>query len=403
MDPNNLLLLIFKEFYPHIIVILLLILNYISMLHIILFYLLFCLYYRISSKSILIYTPSDINQNILNKCPSITSLNFKPSFFFPSNHLQMILSLFIKTSNKKYNVISRKQPIGNTGVELDWIKYEGINTDNFPILLIIPGLTGGIKDPYVMNLVDIAIKNNFNVVIYQMRLLSENITFPHDGTHVDVAIDLDKAIDEIRKEYGKSIKIYGIGYSYGANQLVNYLGKLNCKKKKIHAGVSISNPYDFIVCAKFSENTIYDRLLLYFLKKLYKKIKPAVESDKEYNIKGDIILTTNNVHDFDDVLTSKMMGYDSHTDYYRHIGSGQFLRNVNVPLLCIHSEDDKITCFKGVPIDDILNNNNIVLLKTKYGSHTMFFEDGEGFFNHRQWCIKPAIEFLNVVKDVNKY
>ena len=77
MDPNNILLLIFKEFYPHIIVILLLILNYISMLHIILFYLLFCLYYRISSKSTLIYTPSDINQNILNKCPSITSLNFK--------------------------------------------------------------------------------------------------------------------------------------------------------------------------------------------------------------------------------------------------------------------------------------------------------------------------------------
>jgi abhydrolase domain-containing protein 1/3 len=403
MDPNNLFLVIIKEFYPHLIALLLLIFKYISIFHIFLFYILFCIYHRIFSKTILIFTPSDINQNFLNKCPIITSLNYKPSFFFPSNHLQLILYQFVKFSKKKYKVISTKQPIGNSGVELDWIKYEGINTENSPILLIIPGLTGGTKDPYVMNLVDLAIENGFNVVIYQMRLLSENITFPHDGTYVDVAIDLDNAIDEIRKKYGKKIKIYGIGYSYGANQLVNYLGRLNYKKKKIEAGVSISNPYDFLVCAKFSENTIWDRILLYFLKKLYKKIKPAVERDKEYNIKGDIILKTNNVHVFDDVLTCKIMGYDSHTDYYRNIGSGQFLRNINVPLLCIHSEDDKITSFKGVPVDDILNNKNIILLKTSNGSHTMFFEDGEGIFNYKQWCIKPAIEFINAVKIVNKY
>ncbi len=55
-------------------------------------------------------------------------------------------------------------------------------------------------------------------------------------------------IDYIRNKFGKERKIYEIVYSYGANQLVKYLGLKNFINKKLSAAVSKSNQFEFLIC-----------------------------------------------------------------------------------------------------------------------------------------------------------
>lgn len=62
-----------------------------------------------------------------------------------------------------------------------------------------------------------------------MRVLHDKLKI--DKRYLFLIDDIDEALDYIRNEYGDSIKIYGVGFSYGANQLVKYLGQKNYKKE----------------------------------------------------------------------------------------------------------------------------------------------------------------------------
>ena len=332
------------------------------------------------------------------KKSNISSLKFIPNFLFPITPLQ-----FINLSRTKikpdYKINVKRKYIGNNGVCIDWINYEGIETKNKPILIIFPGLTGCIDDAYVINIANECIVNcGFNVCIYQMRVLTEKVKI--NKRYLFLIDDIDEALDDIRNEYGEKIKIYAVGFSYGANQLVKYLGQKNNKNKKITAGISISNPYEFIISARLAYDKIYNRMLLMFLQKVVNKTRKQLEQ-LNLNLDVNFLLNTNQITDFDQYYTSYLLGFRGADDYYRNISSVLDMKNIDVPLLCIHSKDDQI-CFKeGIPFEEIKLNKNIALLLTSHGTHSCFIEsDGLFGLKVKQWITKPVSCFLKTVKNM---
>ena len=398
MDKNNIFILFFNQFYIIFIIIFLLIFKYISLFQLLLFYHLLCAYLYLTTDTRICYSKKNpIILKCLEKCPSIK--NYKPPFFFPINPLQLInLSRSIVKPKEKIKV--NREYIGNEGIVLDWIEYEGIPTENKPIFIIFPGLTGGVKDAYVLNIADNAIRNGYNVAIYQMRILTDKVSLPKSGNKFFLINDIDYALDSIRNKFGNNIKIYAIGFSYGSNQLVKYLGEKNYLNKKIFAAVSISNPFDFIPCARYSQNKFYDRMLLSFLQKVYKKTKNNLLKYDFIKEKSDIIEFTTAINDFDRYYTAPILGFKSPSDYYRNVSCYHGIKNINIPLLCINSLDDQITSKYGIAYDDIELNDNIILVTPELGSHICFLEN-DGFFGVKQWVPKPSIEFINFFKDLD--
>ena len=149
MDKNSWLPLFLKQFWIFWLTLILVILRVIPFYYPIIGYILFCLYHRLISYTELIYTKNSQMEEIIKKS-NLESFKFKPSFLLPITPLQFInLSRTKVKINQKISV--QRKFIGNNGVCLDWIKYEGINTENSPILIIFPGLTGCVDDPYVIN------------------------------------------------------------------------------------------------------------------------------------------------------------------------------------------------------------------------------------------------------------
>ena len=390
MDKNSWLPLFLKQFWIFWLILILTLLKIIPVYYLMIGYLLFCLYHRIISYTELIFTKNSQMEEIIKKS-NLESFKFKPSFFIPITPLQFInLSRTKIRPNHKISV--QRKFIGNNGVCLDWIKYEGINTENSPILIIFPGLTGCVDDPYVINIANECIINGgFNTCIYQMRLLNDKLRV--DKRYLFLIDDINEALDEIRKEFGENKNIYGIGFSYGANQLVKYLGQKNYIKKKINAGVSICNPYEFIISSRLGLNKLYNRMLLTFLQKVVRKTRKNLENLK---IDVDFLLNNNNLKDFDDFYTAKLFGFSCADEYYRNVSSVNEMKNINVPLLCISAEDDQICFEESIPYDDIKLNKNIALLHTSHGTHSAFIENN-GIFNVRQWTPKPVVSFLNAI------
>ena len=397
MDKNSWPILFLKQYWIFWLLLILSFLKIIPFYYLIIGYLLFCLYHRLISSTELIYTKNSLMEEIIKKS-NISSLKFIPSFLFPITPLQ-----FINLSRTKikpdYKINVKRKYIGNNGVCIDWINYEGIETKNKPILIIFPGLTGCIDDAYVINIANECIVNcGFNVCIYQMRVLTEKVKI--NKRYLFLIDDIDEALDDIRNEYGEKIKIYAVGFSYGANQLVKYLGQKNNKNKKITAGISISNPYEFIISARLAYDKIYNRMLLMFLQKVVNKTRKQLEQ-LNLNLDVNFLLNTNQITDFDQYYTSYLLGFRGADDYYRNISSVLDMKNIDVPLLCIHAKDDQI-CFKeGIPFEEIKLNKNIALLLTSHGTHSCFIEsDGLFGLKVKQWITKPVSCFLKTVKNM---
>ena len=392
-----------EYFYPLIIIILLLLFKYISFSNFIFGYLVYCIIVYINSKSSLFYVKTDFNIELVKNCPSIRNPNFKQYFFLPFTFMQFILLELSTQSLNKNNkkIVFKEENVDEEGTSIVWASYENTqNTHSNKVLFILPGITGKYDDSYVKNIIAEGLNNNLDVVIFQMRTLSDKMKMPENNTYVNFYEDINKSLKIVKKINNNNL--YAIGYSYGANLLTGYLGTKNLETNYIDGGVSISNPFSMYFTQRLGEETLYEPLISSFEKKNYIPAVISLNKNKNY-IDINYLESTYYVKDFEKEFFGKILGYKKGDDYYRGISSDKYVTNINKPLLVINAKDDPICTYLGVPIDDICENKNIIFISTDKGAHSCFIENEKDFsLSLKQWIFKPTFEFLNYLKN-NKF
>ena len=403
---NKVLRELFGYFYPIIIILLLLLFKYINFTQLVVGYLLYCAFVYFTTKTYLFYIKTQFNIDLLENCPSIKKPNFKQYFLLPFTFCQFVL-LEISSNPKKNNdneIIFREEKIDNEGTSIFWAEYESSqNIHSNPVLFILPGITGKFDDSYVQNIISEGLNNNFDVVVFQMRTLSSEMKMPKNK-FVDFYEDINNSLIKVRNK--NKNYIYGVGYSYGANLLTGYLGNKNLETNYIEGGVAVSNPFDLYMSQRLGEDTLFESLITYFERKNYMRAVNAFNrkiKNKKKCINVDTLLSSYYVKNFDTEFFGKILGYKNGDEYYRGISSAKYIKYINKPLLVIHSKDDPICTYKGIPMDDVCENENIIFILTEKGGHSCFIENDKDFsFSPRQWMFKPAFEFINYLKNNTK-
>lgn len=398
---------IIEYFYPLLIVLLLLLFKIITFTNFLIGYLIYCIIVYFTTKTYLFFIKTEFNEKLLESCPSIKNPCFKQYFFLPFTICQFILlqlSSNLKHNNQK-QILCKEEKIDNEGTSIFWAYYENTkNIHNNPVLFILPGITGQCHDSYVQNIISEGLNNNFDVVIFQMRTLSNEIKMPKNK-YVDFYEDINNSLIKIRNKNKNSI--FGIGYSYGANLLTGYLGNKNLETNFIEGGIAISNPFDLYMSQRLGEDTLFESLITAFERKNYLNAVNAMNKNiknKEDLINLNVLNANYYVKNFDTEFFGKILGYKNGDDYYRGISSAKYIKYINKPLLVIHSKDDPICTYKGIPMDDVCENKNIIFILTDKGGHSCFIENGKDFsFSLKQWVFKPVFEFINYLKnDIKK-
>ena len=388
------------EFWPLILILTLYLFNVISTLQIISLYILYCAYNRVTSNVTVEYDKTNpLLSKILSKCPSITNPTYKPHFFLSYNVLQM-LSLNHTTNFKypqEYTEVVETENVYTTGTSLIHYSYKEIESDpTSPMIIMFPGLTGNHTDRYARNILHEMMLSKFPVLIYQMRMLSKNISLPKETETFSLVEDINITMNYIQSKYPNK-KFITVGCSYGANQLVAYLGTYD--NPNIIGAVSLSNPYDMLVSSKFCNGTLYDSFLLHLIQKNFRKnFMDINEKLTKYKINKEKVLSCEVAHTFDIEFTSKIMGYKGADSYYRGISCASKIQNIKIPVLYIHAMDDRITTPMAIPYDDIGFNKNSVLVLCERGSHLCYVEMGKNIFEVKQWIPTPTIEFVRALR-----
>ncbi|XP_022949852.1 embryogenesis-associated protein EMB8-like [Cucurbita moschata] len=305
--------------------------------------------------------------------PALKDLNlpYKP---FPvigwNRHLETIFASFYRSCP---DVRFRRECLraaDNGTVALDWVVGDDLRLPiDAPVLILLPGLTGGSQDSYVRHMLVRARDRGWRAVVFNSRGCGNSPVTTPQFYSASFLGDMREVVEHVTKRYPKA-NVYAVGWSLGGNILVNYLGQdsLSCP---LSGAVSLCNPFDLVVADEdFRKgfNNVYDKALARALRRIFSKHADLFnDMPGEFNI--PLAANARTVREYDDALTRVSFGFNSVDEYYSKSSSSKFIKDVKIPLLCIQAANDPIAPDRGVPREDIKENPNCLLIVTPKGGH----------------------------------
>ncbi|KAL8138897.1 hypothetical protein V2J09_004898 [Rumex salicifolius] len=279
-------------------------------------------------------------------------------------------------------------------IALDWIAGDDRSfPDDSPVVILLPGLTGGSGDTYVRHMLMRAREQGWRVVVFNSRGCGDSPVTTPQFYSASFTGDIRQVVGHVTGRYPKA-NVYAIGWSLGANILVRYLGE-ESYKCPLSGAVSLCNPFNLPIADEdFRKgfNNVYDKSLASALRKIFKRHITLFEDiGGEYNI--PMAANAKTVKDFDEGLTRVSFGFKSADDYYSNSSSSDSIKHVRTPLLCIQAANDPIAPARGIPRKDIEENEHCLLIVTPKGGH-LGWVAGDGGPVGAPWTDPFVIDFL---------
>ena len=179
--------------------------------------------------------------------------------------------------------------------------------------------------------------------------------------------DFSILIDTL-KQWEPNTPIAAIGFSQGANMLLKYLGEH--EDTRLTCAIAVSPPFQLRVIANQIRRGIskfYQWYLLRSLRAFYR----AKFAYRQAPFDLKLLDQCYSFWQFDDEITAKVSGFENAIDYYRQASCINYLKNITVPTLIIHSKDDTIMTPDIIPDPEQLSSSTILEL-SDHGGHLGF-------------------------------
>jgi len=361
----------------------------------------------------LLWKSTPFNNAIISRCPSLRRV-FSPPWFMPNEHFETVLAAKLRSVP---GVSYRREilPVSDDGgvVALDWA--QGVSTVSnavqstppacaappaevdAPICVLLPGLTGGSGDSYVNHMVNHLVCAGYRVVVFNSRGTASSPVNTPQFYSASFTKDLERVVSHVKQSPGcENSPMFAIGWSLGANILLNYLGRAE-SGTPIDAAVSLCNPFDLSYCNKALKKgfaRVYDRNLAQSIARIFKSNEDVFRRSPDIDV--DAALASATIEDFDRAVTAPTFGWESVSAYYAGSASADAVPGIKTPTLCIQAQDDPIAPGCAIPRERLRENENTILCVTPAGGHLGWASAEDPF--GAPWVDVAVIEYLRAVE-----
>ena len=278
-------------------------------------------------------------------------------------------------------------------VDLDWAGAEA--RPDAPLLLILHGLEGSSRSHYAVGLAREALARGWRAVVLNFRSCSGELNrrpqFYHSG-HTD---DLD---DVVRVLVGRepAARLGAVGISLGGNVLLKWLGEREAKVPAQFVGaVGISVPFELAPCARALDQGFRRRVYAAnFLRTMRAKAERKAARDPDFATLIDLpnARRARTFAEYDRAVTAPLNGFADETDYWTKSSSQPFLKDIRVPVLLVHAEDDPFFPARLLPREEFRKSDYLKPLIVPAGGHVGFVTGAP--WRWEPWLEKTTLDFL---------
>ena len=291
---------------------------------------------------------------------------FTASLWARNPHCQTLLGALIDRT-RHYPLSRERVPLADGDfIDLDWL---AATTGEGPTVLILHGLEGSSRSPYIQRLLATCEARQWPAVVMHFRGCSGEPNRLARGYHGGETGDLDTIVSLLKNRSGKGLCV--VGYSLGGGVLLKWLGEKGSDAGLL-AAAAVSVPFSLESAAErlnrgFSR--VYQWVLLRWLKRSIRR-KAARHGHELPPLRA---LT--HFRAFDDAITAPLHGFADASDYYQKASCRPYLRAIEVPTLLIHAADDPFFLKTSLPDPDELSPAIQFELST-HGGHVGFIAGG---------------------------
>jgi len=288
---------------------------------------------------------------------------FKPAWWLCNAHAQTLWPYLFQKKLRLHLAHERLELPDGDFIDLCWTEQRS-NT----IVIIIHGLEGSIDSHYARGIIPAIHKNGWQAVFMHFRGCSGEHNRLARSYHSGDTGDIEYLIETLQRRY-PGINLIAVGYSLGGNALLKYLGE-TAGRERLKGAVAVSVPFELAQGSLRLENGFSRLYQRHLLKRLQTKIMSKF-TGMQAPLALNKIPHLDTFMRFDDAITAPLHGFKDVHDYYSRCSSRQFLRNIRIPTLVIHAQDDPFLTPDAIP-DPGEMSEELRFELSKHGGHVGF-------------------------------
>ena len=237
-----------------------------------------------------------------------------------------------------------------------------------PLVMLLHGLAGSEDSVYIRSTAHHLAQQGMRVLRLNHRgagssLGSCSIPYQCAGTAEIIEI-LDSLSDELTES-----GIFLCGFSMGGAILLNMLSEIG-RDLRICGAMTVSAPLDLTSASaqlNRHRNVIYQKVLLATLMRFERTLRNSCKL-----VDDEPLHNPRSLFEYDELFTAPRHGFTSAVDYYHKTSPLPRLKNIRVPVVMLHAENDPWISSDSYRLTAKNCHTNIRILLTEYGGHVGF-------------------------------
>jgi predicted alpha/beta-fold hydrolase len=268
-----------------------------------------------------------------------------------------------------------------------------------PTVVLWHGIEGSASAVYMLSFANKAFIAGFNVLRVNVRNCGGTEHLTPTLYHGGLSEDLRSIIEELIQQDGLK-NIFALGFSLGGNMVLKMAGEYGDNvPAELIAACAISPSVNLAASAELilkRRNWLYHQSFVIKLKRKI-RLKHRLFPDLYDLVHLKEIKT---LEDFDEAYTAKANGFSDAKDYYTRASASRVVKDIRVPTLILHSQDDPFIPFAPLKATEFNNNPYLLVVGPKKGGHVAFVAR-ETYNGDRFWAENRALEFFQISLELN--
>jgi predicted alpha/beta-fold hydrolase len=213
-----------------------------------------------------------------------------------------------------------------------------------PVALLVHGLAGCARAPYVVRLAARLMRMGVRVVRMNLRGAGAGFASARGIYHAGRTEDLRRVAEWIAQRAPRS-PLALIGFSLGANLVLKLAAEaVDQPLEGLDCVLAANPPLDLAACCQHiqrPENRLYDRNFVALLRTEVARLHRIFPDLGPVDLPQELTL-----YDFDDLYTAPRNGFSGAIEYYARSSAGPLIPRITIPGLVVHAADDPF-----IPVD----------------------------------------------------